>query len=75
METKLRDLGVCQPTGFHGNLNQNSKRKSAARSIHKETRPMAFEYKRIDVDSHCQEKPDTWTSRMSKAKWAIAYRR
>ena len=30
---------------------------------------MAFEYKRIDVDSHCQEKPDTWTSRMSKAKW------
>jgi uncharacterized protein len=30
---------------------------------------MAFEYKRIDVDSHCQEKPDTWTSRMSKEKW------
>src|SRR6266446_5480492 len=30
---------------------------------------MAFEYKRIDVDSHCQEKPDAWTSRMSKAKW------
>lgn len=30
---------------------------------------MEFEYKRIDVDSHCQEKPDTWTSRMSKAKW------
>ena len=36
---------------------------------------MAFEYKRIDVDSHCQEKPDTWTSRMSKAKWATAYHR
>ena len=31
---------------------------------------MAFEYKRIDVDSHCQEKPDAWTSRMSKAKWS-----
>ena len=30
---------------------------------------MAFEYKRVDVDSHCQEKPDTWTSRMSKPKW------
>jgi predicted TIM-barrel fold metal-dependent hydrolase len=30
---------------------------------------MAFEYKRIDVDSHCQEKADTWTSRMSKTKW------
>src|ERR1700756_5216097 len=30
---------------------------------------MAFEYKRIDVDSHCQEKPDAWTSRMSKEKW------
>jgi uncharacterized protein len=30
---------------------------------------MAFEYKRIDVDAHCQEKPNTWTSRMSKSKW------
>ncbi len=28
-----------------------------------------MEYRRIDVDSHIQEKPDTWTSRMSKAKW------
>jgi predicted TIM-barrel fold metal-dependent hydrolase len=30
---------------------------------------MGFEYKRIDVDTHCQEKPNTWTSRMSKSKW------
>ena len=28
-----------------------------------------MEYKRIDVDSHFQENPDTWTSRMSRAKW------
>ena len=28
-----------------------------------------MQYKRIDVDSHVQEKPDTWTSRMSRAKW------
>ena len=28
-----------------------------------------MEYNRIDTDSHIQEKPDTWTSRMSKAKW------
>jgi predicted TIM-barrel fold metal-dependent hydrolase len=30
---------------------------------------MAFEHKAISVDSHAQEKPDTWTSRMSKARW------
>jgi predicted TIM-barrel fold metal-dependent hydrolase len=30
---------------------------------------MAVEYKAISVDSHLQEKPDTWTRRMSKAKW------
>ena len=30
---------------------------------------MGYDYKRIDVDSHIQEKPNTWTSRMSKAKW------
>ncbi len=30
---------------------------------------MAYNYRRIDVDSHVQEKPDTWTSRMSEAKW------
>lgn len=28
-----------------------------------------MKYARIDVDAHIQEKPDTWTSRMSKAKW------
>ncbi len=33
---------------------------------------MAFEYKRIDVDSHCQEKPDTWTSRMSRKNGGTA---
>jgi len=26
-------------------------------------------YKCIDVDSHCQEQPTTWSSRMSKARW------
>jgi predicted TIM-barrel fold metal-dependent hydrolase len=30
---------------------------------------MAFQHKAISVDSHVQEKPNTWTSRMSKAKW------
>jgi predicted TIM-barrel fold metal-dependent hydrolase len=30
---------------------------------------MAVEYTAISVDSHLQEKPDTWTSRMSKTKW------
>ncbi len=28
-----------------------------------------MEYELIDVDSHVQERPDCWTSRMSKAKW------
>ena len=28
-----------------------------------------MEYNRIDVDSHLQEKPNLWTSRMSKEKW------
>ncbi len=30
---------------------------------------MGYPYKRIDVDSHIQEKANTWTSRMSKKKW------
>ena len=30
---------------------------------------MGYPYRRIDVDSHIQEKPNTWTSRMSKEKW------
>ena len=30
---------------------------------------MGYNYRRIDVDAHIQEKADTWTSRMSKAKW------
>ena len=28
-----------------------------------------MEYRCIDVDSHAQEKPDTWLSRMSRARW------
>ena len=28
-----------------------------------------MDYMRIDVDSHYQETPETWTSRMSEAKW------
>ena len=28
-----------------------------------------MEINRIDVDSHVQERPDTWTSRMSKRRW------
>jgi len=30
---------------------------------------MEYKFNRIDVDAHYQEKPDTWTSRMSAERW------
>jgi predicted TIM-barrel fold metal-dependent hydrolase len=30
---------------------------------------VASDYSRVDVDSHIQEKPDTWTSRLSRARF------